>query len=98
MADNDTLTIALTSLETWLCEACVRAENLGSALEAGASAVVRMRRSVEDDPAELEAVPLVRAFGAIAAEHAGLQRALDGAEERLEQLPIRLDPRSIKPL
>ena len=98
MQDNDVLNEALVSLESWLHLAYEHASVLSTALLSGAHATTATRLHVGQPPREEGAAGLLRAFGEIAAAHAALQRALEGAEERLDQLPVRLDRSAIKPL
>ena len=98
MPDTALLNSALLALEGWLQDAFARSIRLTDALHAGARAVSETRARLDQHADDEGAAALLRAFGVIAAEHAAVQRAIDGAEERLDQLPVRLDASAIRPL
>ena len=77
----------LDALGQHLFDAHGHADTAARAIQTAAHLAERARRGA--DPTT--AVALARALGGVLAEQASLQRALEGAMDHFERLPIRLD-------
>ena len=77
----------LEALGQHLFDAHGHAEATSSAIQTAAHLAERARRGT--DPTT--AAALARAMGGVLAEQASLRRALEGAMDHFERLPIRLD-------